>query len=869
MLLISNFPSTTGSDSQISYLTSSTANDSFKIKTQARTDLGGNPLNVAFMWHQHQPSYLDPTTGYYEQPWVFMHAINDYPFMVQLMIDRPSLIMNMDLTGTLIQQLVDYSAGTAQDRLIEMALTPNANLTDDEKNFLFGPFPGGNLFDINGQFIVDKYATVNSIRSDYLTWTDNEMNTAKVLFFLKWMNREFVDANVTLSALDVKSQGTDVDVSPFTHSDVQFVIGAGYDIVENVLPMHKQLLDNGQLELITTPWAHPIGPLLLDTRSELDTSLGKATKMPVNNTLWEDDFREQIRRSNELFNDSFGSYPNGIWSPEQAVSPAIIQYYQEANINWSITAPEVLSKVTGKSASSESDLNQLYKVENSDSSADMFFVYDDTELSDAVGFNYASYPNQTEAVEDFMDVLYRKYNDSKDDVNPRLATLGMDGENAWEWYPDNAIPFRNELYDELEAAVAEGWLVTTTVSDYIEANGPTTVDHKLQTGSWINGDFTTWIGEDLENRYWDELIDARSYLVSVNATLNQTERDSAWDSVYLAQGSDWFWWAGADQDSGNDEKFDWAFKSLVRNVYLSAGMTPSALLSSHPFLYEELKPLSSYERDPSASFNATIDGILTSVDEWDNGGYVSDPDGGTTESGTAPENVLGDLYVGYGEPDTNVFFRVDLSDHIILGTDWSDVFIGIYVSGQGGGTTNIRTRYGNDSTTSVGFPIAFEIGVNITELTLGVAANIPIFTAFGTESWTQTSGNATVVFDDFLEISIPVGAIDIGPEKTILFAFEAAASNSGLNLLNSVDVAPNDGPLRLTLPPAGIKGDLIYYHEDEVGDETGSAGPVGTVGGLEYGTNAAFEPYSGLFDLTSFAVYHDSDASETIFVFGI
>ncbi|MHA2250198.1 MAG: hypothetical protein ACXAD7_07540, partial [Candidatus Kariarchaeaceae archaeon] len=581
------------------YFIQNNIEDSIKV-TQNRVNQGGEPLQVAIFWHQHQPSYLDPTTGYYEQPWVFMHAINDYPYMAQLLKDRPSLNMTIDITGTLLRQLDDYANGNAKDRLIELALTPLDQLTDDQKNFLFGPFPGGNLFDINGQFIVNKYVTVSNMRGDYLDWTDNEMNTAKALFFLQWMNREFIDANASLSALKAKNTGTDVDVSPYTHADVQYIVEAGYDILESVIPLHKQLLQNGQLELVTTPLAHPIGPLLLDTRSELETSLGKQTNMPINNTQWPEDFDEHIKRSNDLFFNLFDEYPNGIWSPEQAVSPEIISHYKDNNINWSITAPEQLDKVVGRS-DDETDLNKLYKVNNSDGSAEMFFVYDDTELSDAVGFNYASYPNQSKAAEEFMDILYRKYVTFKDEGgDPRLATLGMDGENAWEWYPDNAIPFRTELYDELVVAQQEGWLVTTTVSNYIKSYGSgLTVDHTLQTGSWINGDFTTWIGEDLENRYWDELIDARAYLMTVNNTLNVTARANAWDAIYLAQGSDWFWWAGADQDSGNDEKFDWSFKSLLRSVYYWSGMNESDLIAQKPFLFELLKPLTSYERDPS------------------------------------------------------------------------------------------------------------------------------------------------------------------------------------------------------------------------------------------------------------------------------
>ncbi|MCY3413229.1 MAG: hypothetical protein INQ03_16435 [Candidatus Heimdallarchaeota archaeon] len=833
----------------------------------ARTNEGGNPLFVTFVWHQHQPSYLDPTTGYYEQPWVFMHGINDYPKMAQLMIDRPTINATMDMTGTLLRQLVDYADHTAKDRLIEMVLKQNAELTDDEKYFLFGPYPGGNLFDINGQFLVNKFKSVDNIRSNYSTWTDNEMNAAKVLFFLKWMNEEFVEGNTTLAALADKNNDADPDVTPYTHADVEYIVEAGYDIIEQVIPMHKQLVDNGQLELVTTPLAHPIGPLLLDTRSELDTSINKATAMPTGNTMWPEDLDEQIDRSNELFNDLFGRYPQGIWSPEQAVSPALIEHYTKYGIEWSITAPEQLAKVPGRS-SGEDDLNQLYKVDNADHSDSMFFVYDDTELSDKVGFNYASFENQTEAVEDFMNVLYRKYTSFKDEGgDPRLATLGMDGENAWEWYPDNANQFRNELYDAIVQAQEDGWLKTTTVSKYIDEYGSSiTVDHTLKTGSWINGDFTTWIGESLENRYWDELIDARTHLVSVNATLNETARANAWDSVYLAEGSDWFWWAGADQDSGNDEKFDWAFKSLLRSVYYWSGMDDEELLTSKPFLYEQLKPLSSYERDPSGESSITIDGAVTAEDEWDAAGYLRDPDGGVMEAGDDPANIISDLYVGYGAPNSDLFIRMDMSDYLTL-ESWNNIFFAVYFSGTGDAVTNIRTRYGTSSTTSAGFPIAFEVGVNITDLTEGVVANVNIFTANGDETFSATNFTAQVAFNGILEFAIPVDGLNAGPESTLQMAFEASASNT--TVLTHKDFAPNDGPIQLTLPPAGISGELVYLHEDAIGDETGSAGPVGSTGGLQYGQNAAFEPYSGLFDLTTFAVYHDSTKEETIFEVGI
>ncbi len=46
---------------------------------------------------------------------------------------------------------------------------------------------------------------------------------------------------------------------------------------------------------------------------------------------------------------------------------------------------------------------------------------------------------------------------------------------------------------------------------------------------------------------------------------------TAQDFMYLAEGSDWFWWYGADQDSGQDAYFDEGFRALLRNVFLALG----------------------------------------------------------------------------------------------------------------------------------------------------------------------------------------------------------------------------------------------------------------------------------------------------------
>lgn len=49
----------------------------------------------------------------------------------------------------------------------------------------------------------------------------------------------------------------------------------------------------------------------------------------------------------------------------------------------------------------------------------------------------------------------------------------------------------------------------------------------------------------------------------------------------MAEGSDWFWWLGTDQDSGNDPEFDDLFRTHLRNVYHELDVAPPVELERH------------------------------------------------------------------------------------------------------------------------------------------------------------------------------------------------------------------------------------------------------------------------------------------------
>jgi alpha-amylase/alpha-mannosidase (GH57 family) len=92
-------------------------------------------LRLILLWHQHQPFYKDLVTGEYRLPWVRLHALKDYYGMVKLLDEFPNVHQNFNLVPSLITQIQDYVAGTAQDPFLKVAAKPAKDLTQKERRF--------------------------------------------------------------------------------------------------------------------------------------------------------------------------------------------------------------------------------------------------------------------------------------------------------------------------------------------------------------------------------------------------------------------------------------------------------------------------------------------------------------------------------------------------------------------------------------------------------------------------------------------------------------------------------------------------------------------------------------------------------------
>ena len=345
-------------------------------------------------------------------------------------------------------------------------------------------------------------------------------------------------------------------------------------LMGNVLPMYSELAANGQVELTTTPYYHPIMPLLMMEGWTMEDGIR------VNKEAWPEDVQNHLITGMDLFEDELGFRPTGMWPSEEAVSPAMVQPVTDVGIEWMVTDEEILKQSTNQNGDyiDVEDVTNLatpWKVTGADG-GEVAVIFRDRVISDRIAFQYGTMTPEA-AVSDFiayLDNIRQQLLDAGQDPSEHLLTVALDGEN-WMFmsefqHQDNARPFMAEWYSRL---ATHPTIVTTTPSEFLETEPTLPEIQTIGTGSWIDGTLRTWAGEEEESLAWQRLAEARQQLVAFEAdNPNDPGLEAAWESLYIAEGSDWFWWYGLDQDSGYDENWDVLFKVHLSNIYRAVNL---------------------------------------------------------------------------------------------------------------------------------------------------------------------------------------------------------------------------------------------------------------------------------------------------------
>jgi alpha-amylase/alpha-mannosidase (GH57 family) len=622
------------------------------------------PLYVAFIWHQHQPLYKSPDTGvslsynqHYRLPWVRLHGTKDYLDLMLILERYPKLHQTVNLVPSLILQLEDYIAGTAFDPYLELSLTPEEQLTQQQREFIIQHF-----FDANHHTLIDphpRYAELYQQRQEkghawcLANWQLQDYSDLLAWHNLAWIDPEFCDDPEIAAWLRQDRN--------FTLSDRQRIYSKQKEILRRIIPQHRKMQEAGQIEVTTSPYTHPILPLLADTNSARVAVPHMI--LPQYRFQWSEDIPRHLRKARELYIDRFGLEPRGLWPSEQSVSPEILPYIIKQGFKW-ICSDEAVLGWTLKhffhrdGAGNVQDPELLYRPYRLETTAgDLAIVFRDHRLSDLIGFTYGSMPPKQAAADlvghlQAIATMQRNHHSEQ----PWLVTVALDGENCWEFYPQDGKPFLEALYQTLSN---EPHLKLVTVSEFIEQFPPTATvrGEQLHSGSWVDGSFTTWIGDPAKNRAWDYLTQARAVLAN-HPEATEENNPEVWEALYAAEGSDWFWWFGEGHSSNQDAMFDQLFREHLCGIYRALNEpVPRYLLE--PVEVHEAR----VDHRPESFIHPMIDGKGDEQD-WDKAGRI---EVGGARGTMHKSSTIQRLW--YGVDHLNFYLRVDFKTGVQLGKD--------------------------------------------------------------------------------------------------------------------------------------------------------------------------------------------------------
>ena len=591
----------------------------------------GRTLYLNIIWHQHQPLYLDPATDQLQGPWVRTHGTKDYYDMVSLVGQYPDIHLTVNLTSSLMVQLEEYyvkrlkpsvdlrknrvnarkyfaSQGGKTDPWIDLALKPTRSFKESDLKYLLTNV--WNALSVSDVMIA-RFPEYFAVREKFRQvgsggLSEQDLREIKFWFYLANFDPDFLRHKSKLASgriidltdlIEELPDGTFKLRKTVTEDDCNRIVAETYKVLAAIIPAHKKLMyksssHKGQVEIITTPYYHPILPLIYD--SDLAKLCQPNDSMPPR-FHFPQDADAQVAKAVAYFKKLFRSAPTGMWPAEGSVAHDVAQVFAKHGIKWVATDEKILERSKGLTKAKY----YPYSISGNGVEEEVAIVFRDTELSDKIGFTYQSYKGEA-AADDFIQSIL-KYVPENNEPD-RLLTVILDGENAWEWYrfDNDGKEFQNALYRRLSELYKTRRVVTSTVTEYIDGNPNRGIAaHPVQSmtalewlwpGSWINANFDTWIGEDEENRAWKYLLTARTDLA--NSGLKAPAADEvrarkgtrnwyiskAWESMYAAEGSDWFWWYGTDQSApGGDRPFDTAFISYVKNVYRFARLAKAKM----------------------------------------------------------------------------------------------------------------------------------------------------------------------------------------------------------------------------------------------------------------------------------------------------
>lgn len=549
-----------------------------------------NKLNVVLYWHMHQPEYRDLRNGEYHLPWTYLHTIKDYVDMAAHLENNSNARAVVNFAPVLLEQIDDYAQQLndylnhgkgLRDPLLFSLADPVLSL-DQEKRIQIIKC----CLRANKERLIDRFEVFKTLAEmaetalespEILAYYSQQFYTDLLVWYhLAWMGETVRITEPRIEVLMDKKEH-------FTVNDRHILIEVIHEIISGIIGRYRSLAEAGRIELSMTPYAHPIVPLLIDinsaTESEPDTDLPLAKTYPDG----KERSRWHMQKGFDVFKHYFGFEPQGCWPSEGSISSDTVELISDMGVKWLASGETVLRNSLSKNSDiPEECINQPYQFK--DNTISCFFR--DDGLSDLIGFKYSNW-HADDAVANLIHHL-EQISETCSYKSNAIVSIILDGENAWEYYPENGIYFISALYEKLSEHKD---INLTTYSEYLDLHSEKNQLNNIIAGSWVYGSFSTWIGEKDKNHAWDMLVEAKNVYdkVIIEGKLSEKEIQAAEMQLATCESSDWFWWFGEYNSAESVSAFDEQYRLHISNLYQLLKVQPPEYLAN-PFSFGTGQP---------------------------------------------------------------------------------------------------------------------------------------------------------------------------------------------------------------------------------------------------------------------------------------
>jgi len=580
----------------------------------------------------HQPSYLllEPKGEYFFFPWVFTHGIREYYDMGRIILDAPEDVrVSFNFTPILWFQIKKYLENV-EDKWLSIYKKDPSHMEEEEKIFILR-----NFFSCNYErqifphprfkYLLSKRGSIFDLEKKVRYFSNSELRDIMFYFIFTNVSEIKKEEDKVLKELYEKKEN-------YSEEDKLELLKICFGILKDVVEIYKKLIKEKKIELLTTPFSHPILPLIIKSSSFLESSPHLRDKYVE--FSYPQDIELQLDMAIKFMKEEFGVEIKGIWPSEGGISEETLNIFIKKDIKFTFTDEGILEKslnlyLRGRDVVRE-ELYRPYVYEGKEGNIMVFFR--DRELSDRIGFVYKNLSAE-DAVRDFVSYLenLRKLGSNL------WVSIILDGENPWVYYENGGIEFLKKFYEVLSK---KDFVRFSFFEEALSFEKKGTL-RRIHPGSWIRSEFTTWMGDEEKNEGWIFLKKVREEL---GEKIFKNER--ALLSFLFAEGSDFFWWFGYDNPTFYAPEFDILFREHLKNVYRN-------LNKEYPlFLEKPIKKITIKHlfKEPSGYVYPVIDGKITDFYEWANAGIIN--------LEREDKKLLKFLYFGWDKED-NFCIRID------------------------------------------------------------------------------------------------------------------------------------------------------------------------------------------------------------------